>query len=214
MISRNTYHDRQGFACPSGPLTWGFVGHGCLGLLRNHKGLDGNLRQSAGVFGQPLHRQKTAAATCADFPFPLTPNKLESSAIKTPKRGIAVCVNLSFFSRLSRHLVWLAVFRTPATALRLRLLTTLLCAPSVVQLQAPLLPTQPAAAKPKARLSARWLAAYRAAYQAFLPATNIGLTAPRHSGVSIFTGPFGVTPRMAFLLFRAPCAHPRKGCYV
>jgi hypothetical protein len=161
--------------------------------------------------GRPSAEIDTGMAV---FPFLSRPKPIDSTAIKTHKRGFAVCVNLSFFSRLLPRSVWQAVSRILVTATQIRQPIAPLCAPSVVLRLVPLLLTQPAAAKPKARLLARWSAACLAACQACLLATNSGLTAPHYSGVTLFTGPFGGNLRMAFLHFRALRAHSRKGCYV
>lgn len=150
----------------------------------------------------------------AVFPFLSGVKTIDSGARKTNKRGFAVCVNLSFFSRLLPRSVLPAVSRTMATATQIRRQTAQQCAPSVGPLPVPLLRMQPAAAKPKARLLARWSAACHAAFQACLPVTKSGLTAPHHCGVTTSTRSFGGIPRVAFLHFRAPRACHRKDCHV
>jgi hypothetical protein len=149
------------------------------------------------------------AVTGVVFPFYSRVKTIESSAIKTLIRGLAVCVNQPFSSRQSPHWPWLAV-----SATQIRQPITPLCAPSVVQLQVPLLPMQPVAAKPKARLLAHLQAAYRAALLACQPVTNTEHSTPLLGGMITYIRPFEGKPRVAFLHFRAVRALPRKGCYV
>lgn len=211
MISRNIQHNWQGLACPAAAEI-GVTGRYCGGeLLRVHKGLREFITKAAGNVNRRPLRQSSAAAFVAYFPFPLAAKKLESAIIKIQKRGFAVCVKQPFFLRQPPLWPLLAVLTT-----QIRQPITLLCAPSVARRRVPLLPVQQVAAKPKARLLARLLVLVRATFLARqAAATNTGpktgLITSRHCDDTISARPFGVIPRMAFLLFRAPVRASEKG---
>jgi hypothetical protein len=212
MISRSPIPFRHFIADSLWPQAAPWVGAARLGFANFYNVLAG-IVQSRTVLPDSFAPASVICvgndAALVDFPFLSRSKAIESKARKIQKRGFAVCVNLSLFSRLLPRSVWLAVSKTP-----LRRLIMLPCAQSVVLQQARLLPMQPAAAKPKARLLARWLVAFRAAYLACRPATDFGLTTPLYGGIITSAGPFGGNPRMAFLHFRASRALSRKGCYV
>ena len=147
-------------------------------------------------------------------PFSLRQSLLESWSIITRSRGFAVCVSTLSFWRLAP----LFRLQVASATTQVRQPTMSPCAPLAVPPQAQSLPMPRAAAKPKARLSARWLVAFPAVCRAFRPATDtgsdFGLTAAQKRGVTVLPRPFGDIPRMAFLHFRAVRALPRKGCHV
>ena len=101
------------------------------------------------------------------FPFISCANAVYLASIKTRLRGLAECVSPP---SLRRQLsLWPL---RAASRIRIPQPITRLCAPLAVLQQVLWLPVQPAAAKPKARLSALFSAAYRAAFRACLPATK------------------------------------------
>jgi hypothetical protein len=214
MISRNSIQFRQVFAClprpeirsvsPRTSARFGFV----ISWLRGFSLVAGG--EIAGLKNRP----DFAAANRVDFPFLLPCETLNLHVIKILTRGFAVCVKRPFFLRQPPLWPLLA-----ALATLIRQPITLPCARSVAQLLVRLSPMQPVAAKPKARLLARLPVSVRAIFLALQAAptkvgSKLGLTASLKSDSSNSTRPFGVTPRVAFLFFRALRAHPRKGCYV
>jgi hypothetical protein len=213
MIPSNPNPLLQGFARPSGSETQGVLAQVVAKFSIVNKSLFGLPFIANFGFVRVLCGQTFTAANGTDFPFPLTQYRLDSFTIINQIRGFAVCVKQPFFLRQSQHLPLLA-----ASATRIRQPITPQCAPSVVLLRVQLLPMQLAAAKPKGRLLARLLVAFRAACLACLPATNTGpksgLTAALNRSFTTFSRSFGAIPRVAFLHFCAPCAHPGKGCYV
>ncbi|MGO4909019.1 hypothetical protein ACEN2J_11900 [Pseudorhodobacter sp. W20_MBD10_FR17] len=213
MIPRSLNALLQGFSCISGPKTQGVLVSGFAEFAIANNGLF-RLPLAGGTgFARAWCGQTLTAANCKDFPFHLTQDRIKLSVIKTQKRGFAVCVKQPFFLRQSQHFPLLA-----ALATKIRQPIAPLCVRSVALLPVRLLPMQQAAAKPKGRLLARSLVAFRAACLACLPATdtspNSGLTAALNRSVTTLTRSFGGIPRVAFLHFCALCAHPRKGCYV
>lgn len=218
MNPRTLTQNRQGFGCSFGSLVgleWG-VGLSGFTILNNMLRKISRARQwrEFGAFSK-MSECADHGVDGANFPFSLSLNRVESKIRKTLIRGYAVCVNHPFFSR---HLPHLALRPVSATT-PIRPPITQLCAPSVEPLQAPLLPMQPVAAKPKARLLARWSVVCHVASRACLLATDSGLTTnrltgPHQSGAKYSIGPFGGFSRAAFLHFRASGALPRKGCHV
>ncbi|WP_415234518.1 hypothetical protein [Pseudorhodobacter sp.] len=216
MNPRNRTQKRQDPACALSSVSWGGLAGvprifslGFKGVQAGAAWISPGRRRVASRFGELA----PYGAPFAIFLFSLRLKALDLPPIKTLERGYAVCVNLFFFSCQSPRLAWLAVFRT-----QIHQPITPQCAPLAAPLQVPLLPMQPAAAKPRARLSARWWAAFPVAFLAFLLATDVavgaGLTAPHTGRRNNFHKAIRGIPRMAFLHFRAPRAFPRKGCYV
>ncbi len=214
MFSRNPIHSRQVFACrlrsetrsvsPRRSARFGFV----------ISGLRGFSLVAGGEIAGRKNRPDFAAANRVNFPFLLSCETLNLHVIKILTRGFAVCVKRPFF-------LW-QVPRWPllaALATLIRQPITLLCAQSVAPLPVRLSQMQPVAAKPKVRLLARLPVSVRATFRALQAAptkvgAKLGLIASLNSYSSNSTRPFGVTPRVVFLFFRALRAHPRKGCYV
>lgn len=113
----------------------------------------------------PADKNRFSSAL-ARLAFPIAIFSLESPAIKTLTRGLAVCVsNPSFWQPLLPYP--LPVAHRAVT--RLQPLNAPLAVPSPV----PLLRTPRAEAKPKARLSVRLRAAYPAAFRACQPAVDL-----------------------------------------
>lgn len=217
MNPRTPSMDRRGFACAfwsvSGPSTLEVCAKSSL--FTNWLAAvcsAGNRAKAVILTGAAFWGQIDVKV--ADFPFYLRAKTLDSGVIKTQKRGLAVCVNQSFFLPQWPLSALLAAFKMALATTRTRPLITPLCAPLVEPQQGPLSLTQLAAAKPKARLSVRWWAAFLAAFQARHSATNSGLTPARKRGVTNQSRPFGVVPRVAFLHFRADGAFPKRGCHV
>lgn len=119
------------------------------------------------------------------FPFISRRNTLNSGSIKTLSRGLAECVSSPFLRR--QLSLWPLRAASPITPTRPP--TTPQCVPLAVQQRALSLRMQPAAAKPKAHLSVRLLAAFLAAFRACQPATKqvatTYLTLPPSRGASI-----------------------------
>ncbi len=213
MNPRILSRERRGLACAFGPVSmpvWQRVRTIFLWFTKGLNGacFAGNRAGKAVLTGRAVWAK--IDVMIADFPFYSWAKPLESDGIKTQNRGFAVCVNQFFFLPQWPLSVLLAAFPTT----RIRQPITPLCAQLAGPQQGPLLPTQRAAAKPKARWLVPLSVAFRAACRACPSATNSGLTAARKRGVTIVSRPFGVVPRVAFLHFRADGAFPKGGCHV
>ena len=215
MNPRNALMNRQGFACSISPDLGRSAVTKLVVSVNNYRMLRCFTGECTSRGPARVSRSGEVAARGAwggVFRFSLWPKKLDSATIKTLKRGFAACVNQPFLSRQSQHLPLRAVSTTPIPP---QIMPQ--CAPLVARPQARSLLMQPAAAKPKARLSVRWWAACRAACRACQTATdtgpNTGLTSPLKGGVIHSTRSFGVAPGWPFR-FCTPRVLLRKGCYV
>jgi hypothetical protein len=170
-----------------------------------------------GLIFPTANRPARDAKTCTArqgwrFCFVLRRNAIESWVISTKLRGLAACVSpLSFWQFLP---LWplRAALKTP-----IRPQTVPLFAPSAVRPRGLSSLMRLVAARPRARLSAHWLAAFHAACRGFLPATEQGqnrdLTFATPKGRYIIKDHPGYTLGWSFL-FHAQSVLLKRGCYV
>lgn len=160
----------------------------------------------------PMREKPLSEGEGQIFPFPSCAGEVDSWSIKTRARGLAECVSPPSFWR--QPPLWPSRAASATTPIHPPIAprSARLAAPQPV----PLLPMQPVAAKPKARLSAPWLAVCLAAFRAFRPATDsttdLARLQTRGGHPSSRSHP-GFAPRVAFLHF-APVALLKRGIHV
>ncbi len=138
-------------------------------------------------------------------PFPFSNIGVCSASIKTLNRGSLTCSNQLSWPSPSSHRFCRAASRQMVRPLRP---IAQPCAPLVAPQPVPLSPAQPAAPRPKARLSAPSSVACRAAFPACQPAIDCPRLGGSHNRTGAFRHhqrPSGAAPRMAFSYGGRPC---------